>query len=62
MVPKTTPKARSEGERKTRTPALITSLNALVSGQRLHVCLEVVTDFLERPQGWNKTLLHCLGV
>lgn len=62
MLPKTTPKARSEGERKIRTPALITSLNALVSGKRLHVCLEVVTDFLEHPQGWNKTLLHCPGV
>lgn len=38
------------------------SLNALISGKRLNICLEVITDFLGCLQGGNGTSLHWLDV
>lgn len=45
------------GEIKT---VLTMSLNTLISGKHLCVCLEVITDFLKRLQRGNNTSLHCL--
>lgn len=54
---KTGPKSECHGEIKT---ILTMSLNTLISGKHLCVCLEVITDFLKRLQRGNNTSLHCL--
>lgn len=57
-----TKKLRSECEREIKTLTLIMSLNALISGKRLNICLEAVTDFLGCLQGGNGTSLRWLNV
>lgn len=55
-------KVKSECEREIKILALIMSLNALIPGEHLSICLEAIMDFLGCLQGGNGTSLLWLDV